>query len=379
MGSTKRPFVYIWVTIIALGLGACTTEIVKGGPGSANPDPIATPVAQPWCEVANPLDWRDIGKASIEGGDIYSTGFRWHARHEREFAGRYTASVLLDDGNWIKPFDTPEGWSVNQLVFTESFLVALVSSGHVLEMDFKIWAWDPTNPDQSAWLVHERQPNSFQNGFITLSSHSDLLTWLEPGPSGDRQSLPIYNLRTRELTLAVTDVPATSPTWNGETLVWQQWTGNQSEQGYFAGIQVDGTPWIPPEQLAMVISPMRFSVEDDTWAWVDKDWKKLYLWKPGWETPQLVDQAFGEGHNIEAVAVTKDFLFYRAHDRQTAWVADIQIQTRAPLTDAVGLARVMSPGLVRMFYVDEFVIERYGARERYWETSELPRLAPCRD
>ena len=308
----------------------------------------------------------------MDGGDVFSNDFRWHAKHQRVYPGRWTASFIFDDGTEIEPFDTPEGWTVTNAFFTDSFFVAIVGKGDATELDFKIWGSDPNRPEQPAWLIHERQPNTVQGGFILLQFRGDRLTWLEPGPSRAQQSIPVYDLSTREMRFVIENAFVYGPMWNGDGIVWLQ---SIDGKDYLTGVTADGSEWNPPEELTEASSAGRFTVNEGVWAWVDKSSRYLYAWMPDWEYPLLIDVAAPEGDFVDGLNIINDFLFYYTH--QITWVADLRSLTRAPITDGAGQAIVTGPDQVRMWYYAQDVIERYGSRERTWVASELPRLDEC--
>ena len=303
---------------------------------------------------------------------------RWHVRYETptektEQTQRMVSilKVELPDGSFVEPFQHPAGWPVTQLVFTDSYLVALVGFGDLTMLDFEIWAWDPATPDVPAWLVHKRQPETVQGGFIELRTHKDELTWLEPGPDKEHQSVPIYDLDSRQLDFAAQDVAAYGPIWDGDTLVWQQVTGDAQ----LVGRNSDGSPWQPPDQLADVATAAEFTVSNGVWFWTDTNRNAIYTWQEGWQSPKLVDRTAAAGEWFDTLSTTDGFLFYFGHHQ--TWVADTGSQSRAPLTDQYGAAQVPRPGQVSMIYYGQDLLDRYGAQQRIWQASQLPRLPGC--
>lgn len=341
---------------------------------------MAPSTSAEWCSVDEPLAWRDVGWSSTEPNVVhyYSDDMRWHARFETpteksEQNQRMVPVVKFElaDGSLIEPFQHPEGWPVTQLVFTDSFLVALIGFGDLTMLDFEIWAWDPTTPEAPAWLVHKRQPETIQGSFIELRSHGNELTWLEPGPDKEHQSVPIYDLEARELNFAAQDVAAYGPIWNGDVLVWQQVNGNAQ----IVGRNTDGSPWQPPAELAEMTTAAEFTVSEGVWFWTSTQRTAIYAWQEPWDSPELVDRNAAAGEWFDTLSTTEGFLFYYGHHQ--TWVADTSTRSKAPLTHEYGAAQVPRPGHVSMLYYGQDLLDRYGAQQRIWEAGRLPRLTGC--
>lgn len=368
----------------AVTLSGCTAP----APTRSNSQPAApatrsapsSAAVNPWCAVDEPLAWRNLGWSSTEPNVVhyFSDDMRWHVRFETPT--EKTEQTLrmvqvprfeLPDGSFTEPFQHELGWVVDRVVFTDDYLVALIGEGDLTMLDFEIWAWDPANPGEAAWLVHKRQPDSVQGSFIRPLSHGNELTWLEPGPSKQEQSVPIYDLDTRELRFAAQDVFAYGPIWTADTLVWQQVIGDEQ----VVGLNPDGSRWQSPPQLAEMATAAEFTVSDGVWFWTNRNRSAIYTWQEGWDAPELVDRVAADGEWFDTMSTTDGFLFYYGHHQ--TWVADTTTRTRAPLTEQYGAVHVRRPNQISINYYGQDLLERYGAQQRIWTASELPRLQSC--
>lgn len=177
------------IATLALSGCAAPTPVISDSPqasSAAQSAPSSTTV-NPWCAVDEPLAWRNLGWSSSEPNVVhyFSDDMRWHVRFETptektEETLRMVRALKFEqpDGSSIEPFQHELGWEVDRVVFIDDYLVALIGEGDRTMLDFEIWAWDPANPDEPAWLVHKRQPNTVQGSFIRPHSHGNELTWL---------------------------------------------------------------------------------------------------------------------------------------------------------------------------------------------------------
>lgn len=183
--------------------------------------------------------------------------------------------------------------------------------------------------------------------------------------------MPIYHLETRQLRFAAQDVFAYRPTWTADTLVWQQVNGDEQ----VVGLNPDGSKWQPPPELAEMATAAEFTVSDGVWFWTNRNRSAIYTWQEGWDAPELVDRITADGQWFDTMSTTGGFLFYYGHHQ--TWVADTNTRTRAPLTEQYGAATVPRPGQISINYYGQDLLERYGAQQRIWTASELPRLQGC--
>ena len=362
-------------------LGGCSTADDLAGPSDAAQN-VSREAANedPWCEVSTPESWfnPELGRPSDEYLVHYSKDFEWSAwtvygvTPPGSNAVHSKPVVKSATGELFEPFDVPEGWRVQKILFTDSYLVVLTAPGGFTEAGLRIQAWDLSTPETPPKTLDELDSSASRWVFVGLTASGDRISWLERIIATEQNSISIYDLTTQTHTYPVTDSTVTQVAWDGDTLVWVDASGTIPR---LTGVNPNGTEWEPPEQIrnSAGTNPV---VSDGIWTWrlwTQQQGDRLYVWAPGWEAPQFVEKWSAEiGSNLWPTGATNGFVFYRKGHQQ--WVADLTTKSTALLFEDTGAVLVDHFGRVSIGTAIPEQIEKLGFRSLTLETSVLPRL-----